>query len=236
MDPVQKLLATGKYSRKDLASIYRYLCKHTHPDTAGGDGSVFLKVREAYAKALEKFEEAKREKADLDFDPDAIPRELGYPAAGGPRGSLLACLRFYHLLGLQSLKVRSNPALRERNARVMKSVVYWAKLYDEGFAEVFSDFNRQAIQPMASTREMKDYAFARRTFSSGLAWFFRFQETGRESSRRISREKFSSAVYTFEKFLGRPDPSIAFARWLLAELEAPAVLNRDPAAKASPGE
>jgi len=226
MDAVKKLLATGKFTRSDLASIYRYLCKHTHPDTAGGDGSVFIKVKDTYLKALAKFEESEKEKDELGFDPEAIPRELGYPGSGDPRSSLMACLRFYHLLGLQSFKVRSNPALRERNARVMRSVVYWAKLYDGDFADLFAKFNRETVQPMASTREMKDYAFARRTFSSGLAWFFRFQETGRESSRRISRDKLAAAVFTFEKVLGRPDPAEALARWLIRELEAGPLLPR----------
>jgi hypothetical protein len=57
MEPIEKLLSTGKYTRKDLISIYRFLCKHTHPDITRDGGEQFLRVRQVYESALARFEE-----------------------------------------------------------------------------------------------------------------------------------------------------------------------------------
>jgi len=216
MNAISKLLSTGRFSKKDLLAIYRFLCKHTHPDTAGGDGSAFLKVRETYAKALSRFEAPAPPPGD--FDPYEIPRQIEYYGTSGPRDCLYACLSHYVVLGLQSHKVRSSPSLRERNEKVMRSVTYWAELYDPSFIRIFSEFNRQVIQPMASTRDMKNYTSAKRAFYSGLQWFFLYQETGRDSCRAIARDKLSASAFTMEKFVRVNDPIVPFARWLLEEL------------------
>ena len=219
MNAISKLLETGRYSKKDLLAIYRYLCKHTHPDTAGGDGSSFLKVRETYAKALSRFDAP--EAGPEDFDPHEIPRQIGEGGPGSPRDRLFACLGFYMVLGLQSFKLRSSPSLKERNDKVLRSVAYWAELYDPDFVKIFADFNRQVIRPMASTVDMKNCAYAKRAFNSGLQWFFLYRETGRESCRAMAREKLAASVYTMEKFVRRDDPAVPFARWLLGELNGP---------------
>jgi hypothetical protein len=217
MNAISKLLKTGRYSKKDLAAIYRFLCKHTHPDTTGGDSSAFLKVRETYAKALSRFDAPGTIAGE--FDPYEIPRQIEYYGLNAPRNCLFACLSFYMVLGLQSFKIRSNPSLKERNNKVMRSVTYWADLYDPRFVKIFLEFNRQVIQPMASTMDMKNYTYAKRAFYSGLEWFFLYQETERESCRKIARDKLSASVFTMEKFVRRNDPIVPFARWLLAELD-----------------
>jgi hypothetical protein len=217
MNAISKLLETGRYSKKDLLTIYRYLCKHTHPDTAGGDGSAFLKVRETYAKALSRFDTPGA--AAGEFDPYEIPRQLEHGGDGTPRSRLYACLGFYLALGLQSFKVRSSPSLKERNEKVLRSVAYWANLYDPKFVKIFAEFNRQVIQPMASTVDMKNYTYAKRAFHSGLQWFFLYRETGRDSCRTMARDKLASSIFTMEKYLRRDDPILPFARWLLAELD-----------------
>ncbi|MCX7788568.1 MAG: hypothetical protein N2442_12840 [Spirochaetes bacterium] len=221
MEAIEKLLSKGKYSRKDLLSIYRFLCKHTHPDIRKDGGELFLRVRQVYEEALGKLN--RRSSATFAHTSDSVGpiqclRFLDLPQEQSPRGYLFSALRLYFLLGLHSYKVRASVGKNERYTMVIQAVQYWAEQYNPRFSEEFKRFNDRAFQPISDLRKLKTYTLAKRLFVSGAELFLHYQETGREISRKLAGEKLTSALNLLER-LKLDDPTESFARFLLVEIE-----------------
>jgi hypothetical protein len=221
MEAIEKLLSKGKYSRKDLLSIYRFLCKHTHPDIRKDGGELFLRVRKVYEEALEKLK-VKASTVSLKnpspIDPAQFSRFLDIPRIQTPRGYLFSALRLYFLLGLHSYKVRATVGKNERYTMVIQAVQYWADRYNPRFSEEFRRFNERIFQPVTDLRKLKTYALAKRLFLSGAELFLHYQETGRKISRKLAEEKLSTSLTLLER-LKLDDPAESFARFLLVEIE-----------------
>jgi len=221
MEAIEKLLSQGKYSRKDLLSIYRFLCKHTHPDIRKDGGELFLRVRKVYEEALEKLklkDSAAQSKSPSPIDPAQFSRFLDIPRIQTPRAYLFSALRLYFLLGLHSYKVRATVGKNERYSMVIQAVQYWADRYNPRFSEEFRRFNERIFQPVTDLRKLKTYALAKRLFLSGAELFLHYQETGREISRKLAEEKLSTSLTLLER-LKLDDPAESFARFLLVEIE-----------------
>jgi hypothetical protein len=221
MEAIEKLLSQGKYSRKDLLSIYRFLCKHTHPDIRKDGGELFLRVRKVYEEALEKLklkDSAAQSKSPSPIDPAQFSRFLDIPRIQTPRAYLFSALRLYFLLGLHSYKVRATVGKNERYTMVIQAVQYWADRYNPRFSEEFRRFNERIFQPVTDLRKLKTYALAKRLFLSGAELFLHYQETGREISRKLAEEKLSTSLTLLER-LKLDDPAESFARFLLVEIE-----------------
>jgi len=220
MEPIEKLLFTGKYTRKDLISIYRFLCKHTHPDITRDGGEQFLRVRQVYESALARFEERSVNTPGAAIDPLGFGRYIDLPDVNTPRAYLFSALRLYFLLGLHSYRVRSLTAQQERNNQVLQAVRYWAEVYNKEFAEDFQRFNENIFLPVSDIRKMKQYTQAKRLFVSGAELFLHFQETGREISRKLAGEKLSFALSILKR-LNIHDATEGFILFLLEELPHP---------------
>ncbi|GAB4373273.1 MAG: hypothetical protein Kow009_09200 [Spirochaetales bacterium] len=221
MEAIEKLLSKGRYSRKDLVAIYRFLCKHTHPDIRKDGGELFLRVRQVYEEALGRLNQQVSHTAfpaSASYDPALFVRYLDLPHTQTPRGYLFSALRLYFLLGLHSYKVRATAGKNERSVRVIQAVQYWAEQYNPRFSEEFRRFNERIFQPITDLRKLKTYALAKRLFVSGAELFLHYQETGREISRKLAEEKLSSALHLLER-LHLDDPAESFARFLLVEIE-----------------
>lgn len=221
MEAIEKLLSKGKYSRKDLLSIYRFLCKHTHPDIRKDGGELFLRVRQVYEAALEKLNHrtsAMPSPSTASIDSAKFREFLDVPQVQTPRGYLFSALRLYFLLGLHSYKVRAAVGKNERYTLVVQAAQYWAEQYNPRFSEEFRRFNERIFQPITDLRKLKTYALAKRLFVSGAELFLHYQETGREISRKLAEEKLSSALHLLER-LHLDDPTESFARFLLVEIE-----------------
>jgi hypothetical protein len=221
MEAIEKLLSQGKYSRKDLLSIYRFLCKHTHPDIRKDGGELFLRVRKVYEEALEKLklkDSAAQSKNPSPIDPAQFSRFLDIPRIQTPRAYLFSALRLYFLLGLHSYKVRATVGKNERYTMVIQAVQYWADRYNPRFSAEFRRFNERIFQPVTDLRKLKTYALAKRLFLSGAELFLHYQETGREISRKLAEEKLSTSLTLLER-LKLDDPAESFARFLLVEIE-----------------
>jgi hypothetical protein len=221
MEAIEKLLSQGKYSRKDLLSIYRFLCKHTHPDIRKDGGELFLRVRKVYEEALEKLklkDSAAQSKSPSPIDPVQFSRFLDIPRIQTPRAYLFSALRLYFLLGLHSYKVRATVGKNERYTMVIQAVQYWADRYNPRFSEEFRRFNERIFQPVTDLRKLKTYALAKRLFLSGAELFLHYQETGREISRKLAEEKLSTSLTLLER-LKLDDPAESFARFLLVEID-----------------
>jgi hypothetical protein len=217
---IDKLLTTGKFSEDDLKRIYKVLCKNTHPDLTGKDHARFLKVQEVYQDALSKCKKGGR-KPKTDFDPYKVIYDTGFSGTLTPRACLYLCLHRYNSHELYSFKIRSNPSLRERNTSIMKSILYWAGIYDPAFIEIFINLNTNVIRDIKTIKTIRQYSHARRLLIQGMDLFFQYQEKNRSSSKKIAEEKLSRAIQLLMATCGEDNPMIPLAEWLLQELTLP---------------
>jgi len=216
-DPIEKLLTTGKFSEQDLKRIYKVLCKNTHPDLTGRDHEHFIRVREVYLAALTRFKNGRGTRL-LGFDPYKVINDTGYSGALDARACLYICLYRYNAHDLYSFKIRSNPALRERNTLILKSVLYWASGYDPEFITIFISLNTNVIRNIKSIQTIRQYSLARRLFIRGMDLFFQYQENGRASAKKIAEDKLYRAVQLLCATGNGTNPMVPLAQWLLREL------------------
>ena len=209
-DIITKLLTTRSCSKEEFKRIFKLLCKYTHPDVTGKDGQDFIRLTEIYKKVQER---------EADFDPLKIIEESGYPRVREPRAALYISLYRYGTSGMNVYKIRSKQVLRERNSLIIRTVLYWASLYDRSFVPIFISYNSKVFEHVRVSSSMKQEIKGKRMFLEGLDWFFKFQDTGRVSSGTIAKDKLRGSIYTFEVFGYYESPVIPFAKWLIAELQ-----------------
>ena len=217
---VEKILSTHTATREELEYVYRALCKNTHPDLTGKDGSEFIRLQQVFRYVREAGA------SSHDPNPARVARETGYAGPLTPRAGLFSCLERYVQLGLHSPRVRMRVLLKPYSLRVLHAVEYWGGMYDPAFPIVFSRFNARRFERLATRADVKNYLYGRRLFADGLRWFLEYQGFGRESCRDIARERLrrSVGVYRFARMAD--NPVIPFAEWLLRELEKPAWRSR----------
>jgi hypothetical protein len=226
-DILAKLLTTKSCTREEFRKIYLYLCKNTHPDLTGKDGEDFIRLKELYRRIEEK-ESAVGETADSQFDPLKVIRESGYDAAGDSRKALFLSLYRYMSSGMHSYRIRRKPPLKERNALILRSVLYWAGRYDRDFVGLFLDYNTRIFQQIRSTSDLKQEGRAKRYFREGFDWFIRFQIAGKLAARTLAEDRLRMCLYTLRVFGTSDSPVVPFARWLLGELErGAAIIERE---------
>ena len=167
----------------------------THPDRPGGTQQDFIRVREEFAR-LERQLRNDRSRTTLfaEFDPYAIPRELGLEDPISPRSALYASLSRYMSAGIYSFKIRSNPSLKNRNLRIIKSVLYWGEAYDDRFLTLFSNYLRQQNNFTFHVGEHRVYFFVRKVFIRGVDWALQYQQKGREATAKVARDWLHYAV------------------------------------------
>jgi hypothetical protein len=217
-DLVVKLLTTRSCTREEFKRIYKLLCKNTHPDLTGKDGSDFIFLQEIYRRIKDR-EHRLSVGASESFDPYKIIYESGYGKVRDSRSALYLSLYRYVSSGLHTYKIRSKDILRERNSLIIRTVLYWAGIYDIKFVQIFIDYNQKILDHIRASSTLRQGVKGKRLFLDGLDWFFKYQDTGRESSGKISRDKLTASIYTLRIFGFDDAPIIPFSEWLLGELE-----------------
>jgi hypothetical protein len=192
-DPIEKLLSTGRFSEYDLKRIYKVLCMSTHPDVTGKDHAHFIRVQEVYHDALSKCKTDTRA-AFTRFDPYKVIYDTGFSGTLSVRACLYICLYRYNTHDLYSFKIRANPSLRERNTLIMRSILYWASVYNQDFIPLFIKLNTNVIRNIKTIGTIRQYSLARRLLIRGMDLFFRYQEKGRASSKKIAEEKLCRSM------------------------------------------
>ncbi|MFP4562440.1 MAG: hypothetical protein ACLFRY_03940 [Spirochaetia bacterium] len=220
-DIISKLLTTKSCTREEFRRIYLYLCKNTHPDLTGKDGEDFIRLKEIYRRIEEKEPSAE---SVTPFEPMRILQESGFEAGGDPRAALFISLYRYMSTGMHSYRIRRKPPLKERNALILRTVLYWAGTYDRNFLQIFIDYNTRIFQQIRSTSELKQEGKAKRYFREGFDWFFRYQLSGKPASKTLAEDKLRMCLYTLRIFGANDSPVVPFARWLLEELERGAAI------------
>lgn len=218
---IEELRKRRDLTEEELKQQFRALVMQTHPDRPGGTQGDFIRVREAFAELERQLRsEATRQGLYAGFDPMAIPRELGLEEPITPRAALYASLSRYMSAGIYSFKIRSNPSLRNRNLRIIKSVLYWGEQYDPGFLRLFSDYLRQQNNFTFVTGEHRIYFFVRKVFIKGTDWALQYQQHGREATAKVARDWFNYASVLASSSEHPGTESLReLGRWFLKELD-----------------
>ena len=242
------LLRQNRYSRQELDHLFRLLSKRSHPDATGGSGEEFIELRRVYERARTRLGDtgpeflnlkrqplrrsdtairtgSRQEAAAAVFDPSRIIREEGYDESLSSRGCLFLSLKVFFNLGLYNHRVRSLRGLQRRNADILRTIDYWARIYDPAVAAIFNDYSGRTFQSLSTTWEIKNFNYAKRLFLDGVAGFFNYQVSGRTGTAEVARDKFTWCSYTLRKVIRNSHPMTPMAEWFLRELEAPPELN-----------
>lgn len=229
-----KKLEQDDLSDAELDQLYRMLSKQTHPDLAGGDGSLFILLRERYLQRKAKAQEPGGAAAgtaptpkskSASIDPYRVIRDSGYDGALNARECLYVALNRYYGLGMYTHRMRRNDSGDRRLELVRATVTYWAERYDRAFLELFRSYD-QTYHVTVTDMSYRDRLYARRCFLQALDWFFKFQEHGRSATGKIFAERAEWARLVLQRRLedAQAIAMLAFVEWLLREYAKPPVL------------
>lgn len=214
-----------------LTRIYRRVLKQTHPDSAGGDATLFLFAQESFGRYRVEWESVRHRSVLTDgMDPWYVIRDLGLPETLLPRQALYAALYRFRALGLTSWRVRSRPALRERNLRVVRTVIHWAYETDPTFVPLFEDFLKYQGQFAIGEREAPLFFMIRRMALRALDWLIRYHDRGRPAAGAIGRDTLAYAIMLCEAHRNHRSFAAmeALMRWMDGEfLLEPALVGLD---------
>ncbi|MFW5812097.1 MAG: hypothetical protein ACOCWS_03850 [Alkalispirochaetaceae bacterium] len=218
---IEGLRHRADLTEEELKAQFRALVMQTHPDRPGGSEEEFIRVREEFSRLEKELRTAaSRKTLFADFDPAEIPREQGLEEPFSDRSALYASLQRYMSAGLYRFKIRSNPSLRNRNSRIIKSVLYWGERYDPEFLRLFSDHLRQQNNFAAVTGEHRVYFFVRKVFIKGVDWALQYHRHGRPGTAKVARDWLTYAtVLSGTSDHPATEALRALAGWYIRELE-----------------
>lgn len=212
---IRELFSNTDISEQQLKKIYRDFCKQVHPDITGTDGGDFNILQEEYEEArgyLKKIMGITHGKmGSLHFD---------------PRKGFYKSLAYYNAAGLHSAKVRLRKELKERNNTIIKSVLFWAELYDPEFIQLFLDYNKVYLKSFNRWKSEKHLKNARRLFLEGFKNFLDYQRSGLEIYRRTTASFFRDALFDLANVEAEnlKMPMTHLIAWIEEEIKNPPVL------------
>ena len=220
---IEELRHREDLTKEELKRRFRSLVMRTHPDRPGGTERDFIRVREEFARLEEELRNQNARRMVYDgFDPLSIPRELGLQEPISERTALYASISRYMSAGIYAFKIRSNPSLRSRNVRIIKSVLYWGDRYDPHFVKLFSNYLRQQNNFTFVSGEHRVYSFVRKVFNRGVDWALQYQQYGREATAKVARDWLGYAAFIASSSAHPGTESLkALALWFIKELEKP---------------
>lgn len=218
---IEELKKREDLTEEELKQEFRSLVMRTHPDRPGGTERDFIRVRAAFAELEQQLRTHTARRGLFEgFDPMTIPRELGLEDPITSRAALYASLTRYMAAGIYAFKIRSNPSLKNRNLRIIKSVLYWGERYDPEFLRLFSNYLRQQNNFTFVSREHRIYFFVRKVFIRGVDWALQYQQHGREGTAKVARDWLSYATLLASSSEHPGTGSLReLARWFVTELD-----------------
>jgi hypothetical protein len=226
---LERLRSDPELEPSKLDRVYRRLILQVHPDHREGDGELFLYLKQQFDTLRE---ETTRRRCTLmlerDLDPYRIAVDLGITRDLEPREALYVALYRFRSLGLATWRVRVRPSLRERNSRIIRTVLYWGRRYDERFVDAFQELLRNPGQFLLAEHTAPLYFLVRRTMLRGMDGLIRFQDRGRPATASIARDTLKYALLLASSREGDRffDALTGMVRWMLEELEKPALILR----------
>lgn len=221
---VSRLRADPDLNPERIERVFRRLVLQVHPDHRHGDGELFLYLQEQF-ETLRR-ETLKRRATNIlesDLDPYRLARDLGITRTLTPREALYVGLYRFRGLGLTSWRIRVRPDLRARNSRIIRTILYWGRRYDEHFVPAFQELLRHPGRFLLSEHQASLYFLVRRTMLRGLDWLVLYQERGRPATGEIARDTLQYALSAAaSRKSDLPFAAlVGMIEWMLAELEQP---------------
>ncbi|MCG8571538.1 MAG: hypothetical protein MJB14_15490 [Spirochaetes bacterium] len=208
---LKSLISGRNISEKQLKKIYHYLCLQTHPDLTGKDGKEFIEIQKEYQQACMYFNKLKDFVKEGEIDPSRLKN---------PRHELLLNLYHYTIAGLHSVKIRMKPELKSRNAKIIKSILFWAKWYDKNFITIFIDYNKPQFKCFKQWQSEKEHKVIRKQFLYSLYHFFQYQKTGSQSKYEAAKINLCDTLDMIQ--INSKNSLITLERmvnWFLKEIE-----------------
>lgn len=222
-----QLRAAPPHSEVELDRIYRRGSRVLHPDRTGDDGSRFVRFQTVFASYRTEWADRRSISAIRQtVDPFTVLRDLGLRDDLPPRPALYASLYRFRSLGLERWRVRTRPALRRRNAQIIRTVIYWAYAYNREAQRALTPFLLHTGSFAVQDRHASRYFLLRKLLFRSLDLLIRYQDLQREATRDIARDILVYAEHVFPE--PRHDAPAVFGelwgvlRWMSAESELPA--------------
>lgn len=189
---IEEMLANGSLTEKEAKKIFRKYSKLIHPDiTKSNTDEEFIRLKNEYEEAIvfirdpqniQKISEENEEKfCDLN--------EL--------RKKLFQLLNIYITLGIYSQKIRLKQNLKERNEKIIKTIIDISLKYDPEFSFLFKDYNTFYFQSFEEWYEERQLKNAGKLFINGIRAFLEYQKNGNILTMRMAESYLKDARYEY---------------------------------------
>ncbi len=186
---IEEMLAKGNLTEKEAKKIFRKYSKLIHPDiTKENTEDEFIKLRNEYEEALLML---KNSKVKIN-----VEKENNYDT-NSLRKKIYQLLNIYIALGVYSQKIRLKQNLKERNEKIINTIVEMAYKYDPEFVTPFKNYNSLHFQSFEEWYEERQLKNAGKLFINGIRSFLEYQKSGNILTMRMAESYFKDARYEY---------------------------------------
>ncbi|MEJ5285141.1 MAG: hypothetical protein ACP5Q5_00130 [Brevinematia bacterium] len=221
---IEEMLANGNLSEKEAKRIFRRYSKQIHPDiTKSNTEEEFIRLKNEYEEAIifiKNPQNIKRisENEEKIFDVNHL------------RKRLFQLLNIYITLGIYSQKVRLKQNLKERNEKIIKTIVDISLKYDPEFSNLFKEYNTLYFQSFEEWYEERQLKNAGKLFINGIRSFLEYQKNGNILTMRMTESYLKDARYEYglKATSNYQKNTLKLIEWFLNELtKKPLLENLD---------
>ncbi len=187
---IKEMLDSGNISEREAKKIFRKYSKQIHPDITKKDtNEEFIKLKEEYEEAIlfvknpAKLTTKEREGQKLD------QKTL--------RKQFYQLLSIYITSGIYSQKIRLKTSLKERNEKIINTIIKKGNEYDEEFSTLFKNFNTIYIQPFEEWWEERQLKNATKLLINGIRSLLEYQKNGNILTLRMAESYLKDARYEY---------------------------------------
>ncbi|MGC8765011.1 MAG: hypothetical protein ACP5QT_03910 [Brevinematia bacterium] len=219
---LKELKITKNFSEKEAKRIFRRYSKLIHPDITKTDtNEEFINLKREFEEALVVIKNPfllgniLREEEEEAQKPENI------------REKIYKMLSIYVALGIYSQKVRIKKELKDRNEKIIETIIDLGRLYDPEFSRLFESFNSFYFQPFDEWYEERQLKNARKLFISGIRKFLDYQRNGNVMNLRMATSYLNDAYYEYT-YRAKSDYHrniLNLIQWFISELSKPPLLK-----------
>ncbi len=221
---IEEMLANGNLSEREAKRIFRKYSKLIHPDmTKSNTEEEFIRLKNEYEEAIifiKNPQNIRRISEDEEkfFDVNHL------------RKRLFQLLNIYITLGIYSQKVRLKQNLKERNEKIINTIVDFSLKYDPEFSNLFKEYNTLYFQSFEEWYEERQLKNAGKLFINGIRCFLEYQKNGNILTMRMAESYLKDARYEYglKATSNYQKNTLKLIEWFLNELtKKPLLENLD---------
>ncbi|MCX7820599.1 MAG: hypothetical protein N2258_02870 [Brevinematales bacterium] len=189
---IEEMLANGNISEKEAKKIFRKYSKLIHPDiTKSNTEEEFIKLKNEYEEAILFIKNPENIKKRFEAF------EENFYDLQSLRKKLYQLLNIYLTLGIYSQKIRLKQNLKNRNEKIINTILEIAYRYDNEFGILFKNYNSFYFLPFDQWYEERQLKNAGRLFINGVRSFLEYQKNGNILTMRMAESYFKDARYEY---------------------------------------